>query len=119
MSDTTTGLREWARGNYGIVAATEMLIRGFDGRFAGAGYPWIKADGDRYWVDFDGLFVEATGGPYSGGETRFLLAAASIGGVNNPVSLYDVVEMGGEQLDLFLAALSYSAGSPAHPWPGA
>jgi len=112
---TTTDLRAWAEGNYATEAAVEMLIRAFDGRFAQVGNEWIRrGDNGGHWVDFEELFVQGTDGPYSAGEGRFLLAAASIGGVNNPVALHQVIEMGRAHQDLFLAALAHAAGSHHH-----
>lgn len=36
-------LRNWARGSHPDEAGVEFLIRAFGGRFAGAGYPWIRS----------------------------------------------------------------------------
>lgn len=34
-------LRRWAKGTYTTEAATELLLRAFNGRFAEPGNPWI------------------------------------------------------------------------------
>lgn len=41
MTVTFTGLRPWAKGLDPLVAAVEVLVRAFDGRFANPGSPWI------------------------------------------------------------------------------
>ena len=42
ITDTTTALREWARGMFTTEAATELLIESFRGRFAALGNPWVQ-----------------------------------------------------------------------------
>ena len=55
-TDTTTALREWARGMFTTKAATELLIGSFRGRFAAAGNPWVQpCDDDGLWIDFDAI----------------------------------------------------------------
>lgn len=108
-------LRSWAKGMYTIEAATELLIRAFDGRFADPGYPWIQpADhGDSYWVDFAviGDRIDAL----SGGEQRLLRIAASIGSSEVLVNLSDDISgLDRPTLRLVLAAIAHAAGSHEH-----
>lgn len=112
MESIVTDLRSWARGNYALEAATELLIRAFNGRFAGVDYPWIVVDQDKFYqVDF--AVITQNIDAYSGGERRLLTVAASLGG-GGPVDLYDAVEMDRESLSLFLAAIAHAAGSEHH-----
>ncbi|MET3803951.1 hypothetical protein ABIB25_000937 [Nakamurella sp. UYEF19] len=104
---------------YTTVAATELLIRGFGGRFAGAEQPWIHAssseDGQPHgaWIDFD--VVPDRAGPLSSGERAYLLIAASIGSEQVQVNLSDEISrLGREHLDLVLAAIAHAAGSHQH-----
>ena len=54
--DTSADLRAWAHGMYTTEAAVELLIRGFDGRFAAAGNPWIEPNGHGgYWVNLNAI----------------------------------------------------------------
>ena len=72
-----------------LEAATEMLLLAFGGRFTEPGWPWMMQDqyGHR-WIDFDAIPVHVDG--LSGGERRFLLIAASLGG-NWPLILNDAL----------------------------
>ena len=86
----------------------------FRGRFAQTGYPWIhQGEGGGYWIDL--AAIPDNIGAYSGGERRFLLIAASIGSSEVQVNLIDAAAaLGGEQLDLVLAAIARAAGSHQH-----
>jgi hypothetical protein len=77
-------LRAWALGMRPLTAATEMLIQYRGGHFAMKGRRWIKIDSDGSWVDFK--TIPDNIGVLSGGEQRFLMIAASIGG-EEPVDL--------------------------------
>lgn len=102
-------LRDWAKGSLTLEAGTELLLRGFSGRFAEPGWPWMMIDDDRPWIDFEAV-PDGLGG-LSGGEKRVLLIAASIGG-GAPVSLADVIPgLDRAILDLVLAAMAHAAGS--------
>jgi hypothetical protein len=110
----TDELRAWAKGVYHCEAATELLIRGFGGRFARPGQPWIMRDPDfgRYWIDFTAIPDNA--GALSGGERRFLDVVASIGEAV-PVVLSDVLSgLDRGNVMLVLAAVSHASGSHEH-----
>jgi hypothetical protein len=110
MTNTPEELRAWAKGSLPLEAATEMLLRAFSGRFAEPGWPWMMSDeqGNR-WIDFDAIPVHVEG--LSGGERRFLMIAASIGGAW-PLILNDALPgLDRTLLDLVLAAAAHSAGS--------
>ena len=128
-------LRAWARGVYPSEAATELLIRAFDGRFAEPGWPWIHPTAQDHWIDFSTIGEQIAG--LSGGEQRFLRIAASIGSTDATVNLGDCLTgLDRPRLQLVLAAVAYAAGShedhevtrrpngtlaltspgPAHPW---
>lgn len=64
-------IRARARGCHPVEAATELLLRAFDGRFAQPGLPWIRHDHHHAWVDFDAITDDTTG-VYSGGKRRLL-----------------------------------------------
>lgn len=103
-------LRAWAKGSYPQEAATELLIRAFNGRFAGAGYEWMQAteDGDLY-IDFEAIPTHIDG--LSGGEKRFLLLVASLAG-DSLVTLGDVLPgLDRAVMDLVLAAVAHAAGT--------
>lgn len=107
-------LRRWAKGSYTYEAATELLLRGFGGRFARAGQPWVKKEegSANVWIDFDSIpdLVEGL----SGGERRFLLLAASLA-ESFPVVLGDVVPgLDRGNLALVLAAIAHAGGSHEH-----
>lgn len=112
-------LRAWAKGMYTIEAATELLIRGFGGKFAAAGNPWVHTSTEPQgpgqvsaWIDFASIPEEA--GVLSGGERRFLLLAASLA-EDVPVTLGDLVSgLDRENLDLVLAAIAHAGGSHQH-----
>lgn len=107
---TSQQLREWAKGIYTTEAGTELLLRAFGGRFAEPGWPWVNTDEpDNPWIDFDSI-PHHTGG-LSGGEKRFLLLVASIGG-GAPVVLSDVLPgLDRAVMDLVLAAVAHAAGT--------
>lgn len=138
MTITPRELRDWAKGSLPCEAATELLLRGFGGRFVQPDYPWMHSDDQgRAWIGFES--IPANIGGLSGGEKRFLRIAASLGG-DEPVPLSDVVPgLDRSILDLVLAALAHAAGShqdsdmfeqpdgavsfnaigSVHPWPAA
>lgn len=109
---TSTGahvdeLREWARGDLTLEAATELLIRG---GFADRGWPWIQYDelARRPWVDFTSIPERI--GAKSGGEQRFLRLIASLG-ADVPVIVGDeVTGLDREHVQLVLAAIAHAAG---------
>jgi hypothetical protein len=116
-TDVPAALRAWAKGVYPIEAGVELLVRGFDGRFAEPGNPWIQHEdaAGRWWVNFP-LIVDRIG-VLSGGERRYLLIAASLGAPNHSVhvDLGDVVGgMDRELTSLVLAAISHAAGTHDH-----
>lgn len=107
-------LRQWAKGGYTCEAATELLIRGFNGRFTSPAWPWITPDGDHAdpWIDFEAIPDNI--GMLSGGEQRFLLITASIAG-EHPITLGDSLPgLGRDHLDLVLAAAAHAGGSHEH-----
>lgn len=114
-------LRAWAKGSHTLEAATELLLRAFEGRFAAIGYPWVHAAGtspegykEKAWIDFEALGEDAKSGAYSGGESRFLQLAASLG-ADIPVVLGDTLPgLDRKQLDLVLAAFAHAGGSHQH-----
>jgi hypothetical protein len=108
-------LRAWAKGSYTAEAATELLIRAFDGRFAAPGNPWIhkSTSSGANWINFAQI-PELIGG-VSGGERRVLSLAASIAAVDVPVVLGDVLPgLDRHMLDLVLAAIAHASGSHEH-----
>lgn len=114
--DAADDLRAWAKGMYTTEAAVELLIRGFNGRFADVGYPWIQLnDQGGYWVDLEA--IPGNVGVLSSGERAYLLIAASIGlggsdGDSVAVNLSDALpSLGRQQLDLVLAAVAHASGS--------
>jgi hypothetical protein len=115
----TDDLRAWARGMYTTEAATELLLRGFGGKFAAPGNPWVHTSAEphgsgqvRAWIDFAAIPEEV--GPLSGGERRFLMLAASLA-EDVPVVLGDLVSgLDRENLDLVLAAIAHAGGSHQH-----
>lgn len=108
----TTDLRAWAKGSYTLEAATELLIRAFDGRYAEVGRPWVRADDGHPWIDFESI-PDFIGGS-SSGERRFLMLAASLA-ADVPVVIGDLVAgLDRENLDLVLAAIAHAGGSHEH-----
>ncbi len=106
-------LRSWARGMYTTEAATELLIRAFDGRFAAPGNPWIKPTRHGYWIDFAGMTGQL--GALAGGEQRLLRMAASIGSEEVTVNLGEEISgLDRATTRLVLAAVAHAAGSHEH-----
>ena len=108
------GLRAWAKGIHPSEAAVELLIRGFAGRFAAPGNPWIQPrEHLGHWADLAAL--PGNIGALSSGERAYLLITASIGlgGPDGPMlNLADTIpDLGREQLDLVLAAIAHANGS--------
>lgn len=109
MTNTPDDLRSWAKGSLPLEAATELLLRGFNGRFAEPGQPWVKTEDDRPWVDFGSIPDEIAG--LSSGEQRFLMIAASLGGDGIRISLSDEMSLDRDLMGLVLAAMAHAAGS--------
>ncbi|WP_239437881.1 hypothetical protein [Arthrobacter alpinus] len=108
-------LRAWAKGLHALEAATELLIRSFDGRFAKPGNPWIDKDMDsgNVWVNFEAI-PENLGGT-SDGERRLLMLAASLSDVGVEINLGDYLPgFDRKILNLVLAAVAHAAGSHEH-----
>jgi len=103
-------LRAWAKGIYGLEAATELLIRGFGGRFAEPGCPWVHPTNSGHWVDFDA--IPALMGALTGGEQRFLRIAASLSGSDTEVNLGDALAgLHRAHVHLVLAGVAHASGS--------
>jgi len=117
MSEHEDQLRAWAKGMLTYEAATEMLIRGFNGRFAGRGNAWVRMDDGKPWINFESIpeNIDAL----SGGERRFLRIAASLADYATPVSLGDTVPgLDARHTRLVLAAIAHAGGYKAlYPWP--
>ena len=97
----------------------KLLIRGFDGRFAAPGNPWIKPrDHVGHWADPEA--IPGNTGALSSGERAYLLFTASIGlggSHGTAVNLGDTIPtLGREQLTLILAGIAHANGS--HPFSG-
>ena len=111
--DTTrhhTHLRAWAKGNYGMEAATELLIRGFNGRFADPGCPWIHPTTSGHWIDFDAIPAQI--GALSGGEQRFLQIAAALNDGDTTVNLGRCLAgLDRQHVHLVLAAVAHASGT--------
>lgn len=103
-------LRAWANGVYGLEAATELLIRGFGGRFAEPGCPWIHPTASGHWIDFDA--IPELSGALSGGEQRFLQIAAALDDGEVTVNLGRALSgLDRRHLHLILAAVAHAAGT--------
>jgi len=107
-------LRAWAKGIHTTAAAVELLIRGFDGRFAAPGNPWIQPrEHVGHWADLEA--IPGNIGALSSGERAYLLITASIGlgGTDGPaINLSDTIPaVGREQLTLVLAGIAQANGS--------
>ena len=106
-------LQAWARGSYPLEAATELLIRAFDGRFVQPGWPWMHPTAGGQWIDFAAIPEQAGG--LSGGEQRLLRIASSIGSPDVTVNLGDCLTgVDRPTLQLVLAAVAHAAGSHRH-----
>jgi len=108
-------LRTWAKGSYPLVAATELLLRAFGGRFARLGNPWVIKDAEygNVWIDFERVPDHVDG--LSGGERRLLMLAASLAGVGVTVDLGDILPgLDRKVLNLALAAVAHAGGSHEH-----
>jgi len=106
-------LRVWASGSYPLEAATELLIRSFQGRFVKPGWPWMHPTVHGQWIDFAAI-PEQIGG-LSGGEQRLVRIASSIGCPDATVNLGDCLSgVDRPTLHLVLAAVAHAAGSHRH-----
>lgn len=111
MSNTTDihdQLRSWARGTLSDEAGVELLIRGFGGRFAREGQPWIRISGDTAGVDW-ALMPEYVGG-LSGGERRYLMLASSLAGGAEVILDVTFSSLDIQEQDLVLSALRHAGG---------
>ena len=103
-------LRAWARGLYTTEAATELIIRAFNGRFSTTDHPWIRPTDHGHWIDFDAISDHL--GALSGGEQRLLRIAASIGSSDPLINLGDeITGLDRPTLHLVLAAIAHAGGS--------
>jgi hypothetical protein len=108
-----TQLRAWANGIYGMEAATELLIRGFDGRFADPSCPWIHPTSSGHSIDFES--IPELSGALSGGEQRFLKIAAALDGGEVTVNLGRALAgLDRRHVHLILAAVAHAAGTHQH-----
>jgi hypothetical protein len=108
-----TQLRAWAKGNHGMEAATELLIRGFNGRFADPGNPWIHPTTSGHWIDFH--TIPAQIGALSGGEQRFLQITAALNDGETTVNLGRAVAgLDRQHVYLVLAAVAHASGTHEH-----
>ena len=108
-------LRAWAKGSYPLVAATELLLRAFNGRFAMLGNPWIIQEEGyaNVWINFEEIPNQLGG--LSGGESRLLMLAASLADVGVEVNLGDYLPgLDRKILDLVLAAVAHAGGNHEH-----
>lgn len=108
-------LRAWAKGRHTLVAATELLIRSFNGRFAKPGNRWVIHEDQQphYWINFEEIpeYLEGT----SGGERRLLMIAASLADRGVEINLGDYLSgLDRKILNLVLAAVAHAAGSHEH-----
>jgi hypothetical protein len=103
-------LRAWAKGIYGMEAATELLIRGFNGRFAGPGNPWVHPTTSGHWIDFDTIPGQI--GALSGGEQRFLQITAALNDGDTTVNLGRALAgLDRQHVHLVLAAVAHTSGT--------
>ena len=106
-------LRAWAKGIYGMEAATELLIRGFDGRFADPGCPWIQPTSSGHWIDFES--IPELSGALSGGEQRFLKIAAALDDGEVTVNLGRALAgLDRRHVHLVLAGVAHASGTHEH-----
>ncbi len=106
-------LRAWAKGLYGLEAATELLIRGFNGRFADPGCPWVHPTASGHWIDFDA--IPELLGTLSGGEQRFLKIAAALDDGDTMVNLGRCLAgLDRRHVQLVLAAVAHASGTHEH-----
>lgn len=99
---------------YTTEAATELLIRGFNGTFTSSDRSWIIQTNHGHWIDF-ACMPDNLGG-LSGGEQRVLRIAASIGSDEAPpVALGEVITgLDRRHLRLVVAAIAHNGGSHQH-----
>ncbi|QLQ15526.1 MAG: hypothetical protein HZY73_07340 [Micropruina sp.] len=113
--DTSAGLRAWAGGIYPLEVGVELLIRTSNGRFAGAGQPWVRSGDDPgwWWIDVTEM-NEANIGVLSCGEARMLRIAASLLG-GAPVDLHTAIPgLDRDHVQFALAAVAHASGSHEH-----
>ena len=113
VSEHHARLRAWAKGIYGMEAATELLIRGFDGRFADPSCPWIHPTASGHWIDFES--IPELSGALSGGEQRFLKIAAALDDGDVTVNLGRALAgLDRRHVHLVLAAVAHASGTHEH-----
>ena len=114
MSTTSDDrLRNWAAGSYRMEAATELLIRAFNGRFVQPGHPWIHTTRTDCWIEFSAITPDSTG-VYSGGERRVLAVAAALG-TRTAIDLAEnITGLDRTHAHLVLAALAHTMGTHHH-----
>jgi hypothetical protein len=107
---TPDELRAAARGSYPEEAATELLIRGFGGRFTGPGWSWTCLDDDgALWINF--ALIRGHVEFLTAREQCYLLVAASIASACAVVVGECMAELDRDEVDLVLAAVSHARGS--------
>lgn len=113
-TETAERLRAWAAGSHPLVAAVELLVGAFDGRFAQPGQPWIRIEANGYvWLDDEVL--HASLGPLSSGERRVLDVVCALAEPSRTLHLADaLVGLDRRHLDLVLAACAHASGSHEH-----
>lgn len=107
------GLRAWAWGLHSLEAAVELLILSFGGRFATAGWPWVRVERHTVWLDADQIHPHI--GILSSGEQRILILVEALA-TGRPVDRLgdQFCSLDRYTLQLVLAALAHAAGSHAH-----
>lgn len=99
-------LRQWARGNRPLEAATELLIRT---GFAKKSWPWVcSVPPERPWIDFPA--IAPTIMALSGGQQRILRIAASLAGAHQGNLGEDVAGLDYDYAALALAAIAHASG---------
>ncbi|GAA2109473.1 hypothetical protein GCM10009841_30810 [Microlunatus panaciterrae] len=109
------GLRWWAQGAYAEEAAVELLVRAFGGRFAAAGWPWVRSCERPGWWRLDADEFGGHTDVLSSGEQRVLAVVEAL------VSAGPLLDVGGilagvdrVNLVLILAAFAHAGGSHEH-----
>jgi hypothetical protein len=115
MTTNEDRLRAWASVSHPLAAATELLIRAFDGKYAQPGNPWIKyPDSEAANIEFEliPMYLDEIENPRA---RQVLMLAASLSdlGVHAPLGAL-MYELDREVLDLFLAAVAHAGASHEH-----
>lgn len=136
MMDLTTHLRAGTRGSSTHEAATELMIRAFNGQLIATTRPWMRCDPYRSWyIAYSTIPHHVTGLPRE--QARVLAVAASLA-AGAPISLGETLPgLERELVGLILAAIAHAADTqadddiyfnhnneltfgkmpPLHPWP--